>query len=184
MLSVKPKKPQPSSKCSAMSETGQTEKDRDPRKRGQSTPNCGNIYGRSAHAVSDQPLRRAATQLAASGPEQGVIMITGRCHARKNPPPTPARSRRLTIGSLYHGFAMLQRLAARCSQHKQHIIDPPSIIKLFQEHPSDIPLVDTVEAIRMQEEVALLIRACMHVVALTQNHPGEHGEAGCVQHGF
>ena len=48
-------------------------------------------------------------------------------------------------------------------QHEQDIIDPPSIIKLFQEHPSDIPLVGTVEAIRMQEEVALLIRPGMHV---------------------
>src|ERR1700730_14929973 len=34
-------------------------------------------------------------------------------------------------------------------QHEQDIVDPPSIIKLFQEHPSDIPPVDTVEAIRM-----------------------------------
>ena len=60
-------------------------------------------------------------------------------------------------------------------QHEQDIVDPPSIIKLFQEHPSDIPPVDTVEAIGMQEAVALLIRPGMHVVALTQNHPGEHG---------
>jgi len=37
----------------------------------------------------------------------------------------------------------------RC-QHEQDIVDPPSIIKLFQKHPSDIPLVDTVEVIRMQ----------------------------------
>ena len=69
-------------------------------------------------------------------------------------------------------------------QHEQNIVDPPSIIKLFQKHPSDIPLVDTVAAIRMQEAVALLIRSGMHVVALTQNHPAEHGEAGRVQHGF
>ena len=69
-------------------------------------------------------------------------------------------------------------------QHEQDIVDPPSIIKLFQEHPSDIPPVDTVEAIRMQETVALLIRPGMHVVALTQKHPGEHGEACRVQHGF
>jgi hypothetical protein len=33
-------------------------------------------------------------------------------------------------------------------QREQDIVDPPSIIKLFQEHPSDIPLVDTVEVIR------------------------------------
>src|SRR5438128_516858 len=69
-------------------------------------------------------------------------------------------------------------------QREQDIVDPPSIIKLFQEHPSDIPPVDTVEAIRMQEAVALLIRPGMHVVALTQNHPGEHGETCRVQHGF
>ena len=48
----------------------------------------------------------------------------------------------------------------RC-QHEQDIVDPPSIIKLFQEHPSDIPLVDTVEVIRTQEAVALLIRSGM-----------------------
>jgi hypothetical protein len=71
----------------------------------------------------------------------------------------------------------------RC-QHEQDIVDPPSIIKLFQEHPSDIPLVDSVEVIRMQEAVALLIRPGMHVVALTQKYPGEHGEACRVQHGF
>src|SRR5262249_23629164 len=39
----------------------------------------------------------------------------------------------------------------------QDIVDAPSIIKLFHEHPSDIPLVDTVTATRMQEAVALLI---------------------------
>jgi hypothetical protein len=71
----------------------------------------------------------------------------------------------------------------RC-QHEQYIVDPPSIIKLFQKHPSDIALVDTVEVIRMQEAVALLIRPGMHVVAFTQKHPGEHGEACSVQHGF
>src|ERR1700738_2599533 len=67
---------------------------------------------------------------------------------------------------------------------RQDIVDPPSIIKLFQEHPSDIPLVDSVEVIRMQEAVALLIRPGMHVVALTQKYPGDHGEACRVQHGF
>ena len=36
----------------------------------------------------------------------------------------------------------------------------------------------------MQEAVALLIRPSKHVVALTQHHPGEHGEAGRVQQGF
>src|SRR5215469_12374395 len=71
----------------------------------------------------------------------------------------------------------------RC-QHELDVVDPPSIIKLFQEHPSDIPLVDTVEVICMQEAVALLIRPGMHVVALTQRRPGEHGEACRVQHGF
>ena len=69
-------------------------------------------------------------------------------------------------------------------QHEQDIVDPPSIIKLFQKHPSDIPLMDTIEVIRMQEVVALLIRPGMHVVALTQRRPGEHGEACRVQHGF
>ena len=64
----------------------------------------------------------------------------------------------------------------RC-QHEQDIVDPPSIIKLFQEHPSDIPLVDTVELISIQEAVALLIRSGIDVVAITQNHPAEHGEA-------
>src|SRR6202047_2182714 len=63
-------------------------------------------------------------------------------------------------------------------QHEHDVGDPPSIIKLFQQHPSDIPPVDTVEAIRMQEAVALLIRPGMHVVAVTQNHTSEHREAG------
>ena len=69
-------------------------------------------------------------------------------------------------------------------QHEQDIVNPPSSLKLFQEHPSDIPLLDTVEVIRMQEAVALLIRPGRHVVVLTQNHPGEHGEACRMQHGF
>jgi|SRR6516165_5476572 hypothetical protein len=65
-------------------------------------------------------------------------------------------------------------------QHEKDVIDPPSIIEFFKEHPSDIPLVGTVEVIRMQEAIALLIRPGRHVVALTQNHPGEHGEpAAC-----
>src|SRR6516225_6126085 len=69
-------------------------------------------------------------------------------------------------------------------QHEKDIVDPPSIMELFNEHPSDIPLVGTVEVIGMQEAVALLIRPGRHVVALTQNHPGEHGEPRRVQHGF
>jgi hypothetical protein len=81
------------------------------------------------------------------------------------------------------GDALATGSTVRC-QHQQDIVDPPSIIKLFQEHPSDIPLVDTVEVIRMQEAVTLLIRPGMHVVALAQKHPGEHGEACRVQHGF
>jgi hypothetical protein len=40
------------------------------------------------------------------------------------------------------------------------------------------------ELIGMHEAVTLLVRPGMHVVALTQNHPGEHGEASRVQHGF
>src|SRR5260370_11835216 len=48
----------------------------------------------------------------------------------------------------------------RC-QHEQDIVDPPSIIKLFQEQPSDIPLVDTVRGIRMHDAVPLLIRPGM-----------------------
>src|SRR5215472_1818398 len=67
---------------------------------------------------------------------------------------------------------LCRRSTVQC-QHEQDIVDPPSIVELFQEHPSDIPLVGTVEAIRMQEAVALLIRPGMDVVALTQNHPGE-----------
>jgi SAM-dependent methyltransferase len=39
---------------------------------------------------------------------------TGRCQARKNPSPASARSRRLTMESLYCLFSMPQRLAARC----------------------------------------------------------------------
>jgi len=83
--------------------------------------------------------------------------------------------------NLYDLFAKPQRLdsTVQC-QHDQDIVDPSSIIKLFQEHPSDIPLVDTVEVISIQEAVALLIRSGIDVVALTQNHPGEHGEAGRV----
>src|SRR4249920_3261213 len=86
-----------------------------------------------------------------------------------------------TLQTIDHGEPLLPLCDAsatgstvRC-QHEQDIVDPPSIIKLFQEHPSDIPLVDSVEVIRMQEAVALLIRPGMHVVALTQKHPGEHG---------
>ena len=69
-------------------------------------------------------------------------------------------------------------------QHKEDIVDPSSIIELFQQHPADISPVDTIELIRMQEVVALFIRPGMHVEALTQSHPVEHGEAGRVQHGF
>src|SRR4029077_3587977 len=43
-------------------------------------------------------------------------------------------------------------------QREHDIVDPPSIIKLFQEHPSDITLMDTAEVIRMQEAVALFTR--------------------------
>ena len=89
-----------------------------------------------------------------------------------------------TLQTFDHGEPLLPLCDASATgstvqcQHEQDIVDPPSIIKLFQEHPSDIPPVDTVEAIRMQEAVALLLRPGMHVVALTQNHPGEHGEIG------
>src|ERR1700757_547718 len=69
-------------------------------------------------------------------------------------------------------------------QHKQDIVDPPSVIKLFQEHPSDIPPVGTVELICMQEAVTFLIWPRMHVVALAQNDPGGHGQACRAQHGF
>src|SRR5438067_13942278 len=61
-------------------------------------------------------------------------------------------------------------------QHEQDVLDPPSIIKIFQEHPPDIPPVDTVEAIRMQEAVALVLRPGMHVVALSPHHLGAQGE--------
>src|SRR6267142_1174281 len=47
-------------------------------------------------------------------------------------------------------------------QHEQDIVDPPTIIKLFQEHPSDIPLVGTTELIGMHEAVTLLVRPGMH----------------------
>src|SRR6202030_2803182 len=89
--------------------------------------------------------------------------------------------RRRTVQTFDHGEPLLPPCdssatgsTVRC-QREQDIVDPPSIIKLFQEHPSDIPWVNTVEVIRMQEAVALLIRPGMHVVALTQKHPGEHG---------
>jgi hypothetical protein len=52
-------------------------------------------------------------------------------------------------------------------QHEQDIVNPPSIIKLFQEHPSDITLVGAVELIRMQKAVTLLIWPRMNVIALT-----------------
>jgi len=109
--------------------------------------------------------------------------------ARRNARQVPAPSSKLriciqvpqTLQTFDHGEPPLPLCDASATgstvqcQHEQDIVDPPSIIKLFQEHPSDIPPVDTVEAIRMQEAVALLIRPGMHVVALTQNHPGEHG---------
>ena len=62
-------------------------------------------------------------------------------------------------------------------QREQDMVDPSSIIELFQQHPPDIPPVDTIKLIRMHEAVTLLIWPGMHTVALTQNHPGEHGEA-------
>jgi hypothetical protein len=42
-------------------------------------------------------------------------------------------------------------------QHKQDIVDPASIIELFQEHPPDISAVGTMELIRMHETVTLLV---------------------------
>jgi len=51
-------------------------------------------------------------------------------------------------------------------QHEQDIVDPPSIIKLLQEHPSDISPVGAVEQIRMQKAVTLLIRPGRNVVVL------------------
>ena len=55
---------------------------------------------------SDLPRGQASTYCTRS--------VTGRCQARKNPSPTPARSRRLTVQSLYFLYAMPQRLAVRC----------------------------------------------------------------------
>ncbi len=52
-------------------------------------------------------------------------------------------------------------------QHEQDVVNPPSIIKFFQEHPSDITSVGAVELIRMQEAVTLLVWPGMNVVALT-----------------
>ena len=69
-------------------------------------------------------------------------------------------------------------------QHKQDIVDPPSIIELFQEHPPDIPAVGTMELICMHEAVSLLVWPGLHVVAVTQNHPGRHRQACRVHHGF
>ena len=69
-------------------------------------------------------------------------------------------------------------------QDEQNIVDPPSIIELFQEHPSDIPPVGTVELIRTDEAVTLLVWPGVHVVAVTQNYPGGNGQACRVQHGF
>ena len=42
-------------------------------------------------------------------------------------------------------------------QHEQDIVDPSSIIELFQQHPPDIPPMDTIELIRMHEAVTLLV---------------------------
>jgi hypothetical protein len=56
-------------------------------------------------------------------------------------------------------------------QHEQDIVDPSSIIELFQQHPPDIPPVDTMELIRLREAVTLLVWPGMHTVAVTQNHP-------------
>ena len=51
-------------------------------------------------------------------------------------------------------------------QLEQDVVNPPSIIQLFQEHPSDITSVGAAELIRMQEAVTLLIWPRMKVVAL------------------
>ena len=69
-------------------------------------------------------------------------------------------------------------------QDEQNIVDPPSIIELFKEHPSDIPRVGTVELIRTNEAVTLLVWPGVHVIAVTQNYPGGHGQACRVQHGL
>ena len=42
-------------------------------------------------------------------------------------------------------------------KHQHDIVDPPSMIKLLQEHSSEVTPLDTMGLIRMQEAVALLI---------------------------
>jgi hypothetical protein len=131
-------------------------------------------------------------RLGREGPRIGVTPKTGpeaerRCHvvspaARRRPDSQSSRwsAFRIKLRSVITTGVMArsrERLLPLCDasatastvqcQHEKDIVDPPSIIELFQEHPSDIPLVDTVEAIRMQEAVALLIRPSRHVVALT-----------------
>jgi len=49
-------------------------------------------------------------------------------------------------------------------QHEQDIVDPSLIIELFQQQPADIPPVDTIELIRMQETVTLLVWPGTHTV--------------------
>jgi hypothetical protein len=61
--------------------------------------------------------------------------VTGRCQARKDPSPASAHSRRLTMESLYCLFASSATGSTVQCQHEQDIVDPPSIIKLLQEHP-------------------------------------------------
>ena len=68
-----------------------------------------------------------------------------------------------TLQTFYHAESLLSLGDVSTTgstvrrQHEQDIVDPPSIIELFQQHAPDITLVGTIELIRMHEAVTLLV---------------------------